>query len=398
MPDLSTMRMTKNHFYVIAWALIFNFSCSQPSANQTSTAADSSSVHTASAPDSAAFKTVIDGKQVGLFTLKNKNNVTVAITNYGGRLVSLLVPDSKGKLTDVILGYDSVKTYQKPKEPFFGAIIGRYGNRIAKGKFNIDDKAYQLDINDGVNTLHGGFKGFYSRVFTPKQISVTELELTYKSPDGEGGYPGALSVKVTYTLGDDNSLKISYSANTDKATIVNLTNHAYFNLNGAGSKTITDNLLKINADYFTPVDTTLIPTGKLQPVKSTPFDFTQFKAIGADIDKADDQLKNGKGYDHNFVLNKADINTPIATVKSPGTGIVMDVYTDQPGLQFYSGNFLTGSTKDGKQGAAYGYRSALCLETQHFPDSPNQPAFPSTLLKPNQSYQTTTIYKFSVKQ
>ncbi len=251
-----------------------------------------------------------------------------------------------------------------------------------------------MDINDGVNTLHGGFSGFFSRVFTAKQVNDQQLELTYISKDGEGGYPGNLTVKVSYTLTDDNGVKIEYTATTDKTTIVNLTNHAYFNLNGAGSKTITDNLLKIDADAFTPVDTTLIPTGKLQPVKGTPFDFTSFKAIGKDIGQPDEQLKNGKGYDHNFVLNKHDISQSVATVKSAETGIVMDVYTQEPGLQFYSGNFLTGKTNDGKGGAAYNYRSALCLETQHFPDSPNQPAFPSTVLKPGETYHTVTIYKF----
>lgn len=375
---------------------MLNFSCSQSSTKATN-AQDSSINVSAAVPDSAAFKSTIDGKQTGLFVLKNKNNVSAAITNYGGRLVSLMVPDNKGKLTDVILGYDSLKSYQKPKEPYFGAIIGRYGNRIAKGKFSINGKAYQLDINDGVNTLHGGFKGFFSRVFVAKQISANELQLTYTSPDGEGGYPGTLSVKVTYILSDDNALKIAYEATTDKPTVVNLTNHAYFNLNGAGSKTITDNQLQINASRFTPVDATLIPTGKLQEVKGTPFDFTAFKAIGTDISKTDEQLKNGKGYDHNFVLNKAGINTIAATLKSLVTGIVMDVYTEEPGLQFYSGNFLTGESHDGKHGAAYGYRSALCLETQHFPDSPNEPSFPTTLLKPGQTYKSTTIYKFSAK-
>ncbi|WP_317041619.1 aldose epimerase family protein [Mucilaginibacter polytrichastri] len=390
------MRLTKNHFYITAWALIFNYSCSQSADKKATIATDSLST-VATVPDSAAFKATIAGKQVGLFVLKNKNNVTAAITNYGGRLVSLLVPDNKGKLTDVILGYDSLKSYQKPREPYFGAIIGRYGNRIAKGKFSIDGKAYQLDINDGVNTLHGGFKGFYAQVFDAKQLSTNELELTYVSKDGEGGYPGNLSVKVHYILTDDNALKITYEATTDKPTVLNLTNHAYFNLNGAGSKTITDNQLQINADRFTPVDNTLIPTGKLQPVKGTPFDFTAFKTIGTDIGQTDDQLKNGKGYDHNFVLNKPSLTAAVATVKSPVTGIVMDVYTDEPGLQFYSGNFLTGDKHDGKHGAAYGYRSALCLETQHFPDAPNQPSFASTLLKPGQIYKTTTIYKFSAK-
>ncbi|WP_345210140.1 aldose epimerase family protein [Mucilaginibacter gynuensis] len=345
-------------------------------------------------PEKKNFEATINDKQVELYVLKNKSGAEAAITNYGGRLVSLLVPDNKGVLTDVVLGYDSLKSYQKPKEPFFGAIIGRYGNRIAKGKFTLDGKTYQLDINDGVNTLHGGLKGFYAQVFDAKQVDDQNLELTYISDDGQGGYPGTLTVKVTYTLTDDNALKIAYHATTDKATVVNLTNHAYFNLNGAGSPTITDNILQINADTFNPVDTTLIPTGVLQPVKGTPFDFTTAKAIGKDIDVTDEQLKNGKGYDHNFVINKNDGKQPIAIVSSPQTGIKMEVYTTEPGVQFYSGNFLTGADHDGKGGKAYGLRSAFCLETQHFPDSPNQPKFPSTELKPGQVYHTETTYKF----
>jgi aldose 1-epimerase len=375
-------------------AVIFTACGGNPKATD-STVKDSTSVATNQIPDSANFKADLQEQKVKLFTLKNNSGATAAITNYGGRIVSLLVPDKDGKATDVVLGYDSLKSYQKKGEPYLGAIIGRYGNRIAKGKFTLDGKAYQLDINDGVNTLHGGFSGFYGKVFSAKQLSASQLELTYVSKDGEGGYPGNLTATVVYTLGDDNSLKIEYKATTDKTTIVNLTNHAYFNLNGAGSETITDNVLQINADAFLPVNTTLIPTGKLQPVKGTPFDFTTSKTIGKDISVADEQLNNGKGYDHNFVLNKHDLTTPVATVKSTVTGITLEVFTEEPGLQFYSGNFLTGATKDGKGGKAYPHRSAFCLETQHFPDAPNQPAFASTMLKPGQTYHTVTIYKFS---
>jgi aldose 1-epimerase len=373
------MKRNQNFLLMISCTMVlFNACKSKPTANNTA-AQDTTTSAEQKLPDSTSFNADVQGKKVGLFTLTNKNNTTVLITNYGGRLVSLVVSDKSGKPTDVILGYDSLKGYQKPKEPFFGAIIGRYGNRIAKGKFSLDGKTYQLDINDGVNTLHGGFNGFYSKVFSAKQPNAQELELTYQSKDGEGGYPGNLSVTVLYTLSDDNALKIEYKVTTDKKTIVNLTNHAYFNLNGAGSKTILDNLVQINADAFLPVDTTLIPTGKLQSVKGTPFDFTKFKAIGTDIEATDEQLKNGKGYDHNFVLNHHDINTPVAIVSSAATGIMMEVFTEEPGLQFYSGNFLTGATNDGKGGKAYGHRSAFCMETQHFPDAPNQPAFASNM-------------------
>jgi aldose 1-epimerase len=391
--------MKKNNAFLLTLSLcavLFAACNSQPKKNNNVENDTISSIGN-KLPDSTNFNADVKGEAVKLFTLKNKNNATVAITNYGGRLVSVLVPDKSGVPTDVILGYDSLKSYQKPKEPYFGAIIGRYGNRIARGKFSLDGKAYQLDINDGLNTLHGGFNGFYSKVFSAKQLSDQQLELTCQSKNGEGGYPGNMAVTVVYTLGDDNSLKIEYKATTDKTTIVNLTNHAYFNLNGAGTATITDNEIQINADSFLPIDTTSIPTGKLQPVKGTPFDFTAFKAIGKDINTPDEQLKNGKGYDHNFVLNKHDMNTPVATVKSDKTGIVMNVYTEEPGLQFYSGNFLTGASKDGKGGKAYGYRSAFCLETQHFPDAPNQPSFASTVLKPGTTYHTVTVYKFSNK-
>ncbi|MDN3581461.1 aldose epimerase family protein [Mucilaginibacter flavus] len=389
-------RNYKKQYLLYSVALSLLVSCSGP-AEQKAEAGDSTSTAKAMIPDAKNFEGEVNGKAVKLYTLKNSKGVNVAITNYGGRVVSLMVPDNKGNLTDVVLGYDSVKTYQKPKEPFFGAIIGRYGNRIRKGKFSLDGKAYQLDINDGVNTLHGGFKGFYSQVFDATQVNDTTLNLTYVSKDGEGGYPGTLTTKVIYTLTGENGLKIDYTATTDKTTIVNLTNHAYFNLNGAGDSTILDNLVKINADNITPVDTTLIPTGKLLPVKGTPFDFTTAKAIGANINDKDDQLKNGKGYDHNFALNKHDGKTSVATISSPKTGIVMDIFTEEPGLQFYSGNFLTGATHDGKGGKAYPHRSAFCVETQHFPDAPNESSFASTVLKPGQTYHTSTTYKFSTK-
>lgn len=340
------------------------------------------------------YNTTIAGKAVSLYTLTNKNGLSVSITNLGGRVVSFMVPDKDGILTDVVLGYDSVGTYLKKGEPFFGALIGRYGNRIGKGKFTLEGKEYQLQLNDGVNTLHGGTDGFYNKVWDARQDGQ-KLELTYVSADGEAGYPGKLDVKVVYTLTDDNGLQIDYTATTDKTTIVNLTNHAYFNLNGEGNATILDHELMIAADAITPVDSTLIPTGELMPVKGTAFDFNVAKTIEKDIDKQEEQLKFGKGYDHNFALKTNDGKTPIATLKSTVTGIKMEVYTTEPGLQFYSGNFLTGETKDGKGGKAYAYRSALCLETQHFPDAPNHANFNSTVLKPGQTYQTSTTYKFS---
>jgi aldose 1-epimerase len=344
--------------------------------------------------DSNAYQLAIEGKKTNLFKLENKNGALVYLTNYGARVVSLVVPDKDNKPTDVVLGYDSVKANQKKGEPFFGAIIGRYGNRIAKGKFSLAGNTYQLQVNDGVNTLHGGTDGFYGKVWDAKQIDKHSIEMSYFSKDGEGGYPGNVTVKVLYTLTDDNALQIDYTATTDKETILNLTNHAYFNLNGEGSNTILDHELMIAADGFTPVDTTLIPTGKIQAVKGTPFDFTTAKTIGKDIETKDEQLKNGKGYDHNFVLNENTDNHAVARVKSTTTGIVLEVYTTEPGLQFYSGNFLTGVDKDGKGGKSYPLRSAFCLETQHFPDSPNQSSFPSTVLKPGETYKTSTTYKF----
>ncbi|AMP97570.1 Aldose 1-epimerase [Pedobacter cryoconitis] len=368
---------------------------SNSSPKSKSVTTDSASVSKYIIPEAGGFEGNIDGKAITLYTLKNKNGAEAAITNYGGRLVSLLVPDRKQKLTDVVLGYDSLKSYQKKGEPYFGAIIGRYGNRIAKGKFVLDGKSYQLQVNDGTNTLHGGADGFYSKVWTAKKTDAQTLELSYLAKDNEAGYPGNLTVKVTYKLTDDNALMISYSAVTDKTTIVNLTNHAYFNLNGAGNQTITDHLLTIEADAYTPVDKTLIPTGKIEKVSGTPFDFTKPTLIGERINDKNEQLEYGKGYDHNFVLRSGSGLRKAATVMSPKTGIAMEVLTTEPGIQFYSGNFLTGKDQDGKGKVSYAHRSAFCLETQHFPDAPNQPSFPATVLKPGKVYQTTTVYKFS---
>ncbi|RZK57688.1 MAG: galactose mutarotase [Pedobacter sp.] len=387
--------MNKRNLALVALALSsFLVACNNPEKSSNGTNDTTSSVVKL---DTGAYQKNINGKQTNLYQLTNKNGAIVQITNYGGRIMSIVVPDKNGKPTDVALGYDSVQSNQKKGEPFFGALIGRYGNRIAKGKFTVAGKPYQVQVNDGVNTLHGGTDGFYSRVWDAKKINDQTLELTYLSKDGEAGYAGNVNVKVVYTLTEDNALKIDYTATTDKETVLNLTNHAYFNLSGEGNSTITDHELTIAASGFTPVDTTLIPTGKVQFVKGTPFDFTKAKAIGKDIEADDEQLKNGKGYDHNFVLDKTDANKPVAVVKSPISGITMEVYTTEPGIQFYSGNFLTGADKDGKGGKSYGHRSAFCLETQHFPDSPNQPSFPSTTLKPGTTYQTSTTYKFLSK-
>lgn len=343
---------------------------------------------------SKGFEKTLNGKEVHLYKLKNKNNVTAEFTNYGARLVSLVVPDKNGNNLDVVLGHDSVEGYAKPGESFFGTTIGRYGNRIGKAKFTLNGKTYQLDANNGPNSLHGGREGFHTKVWDGVQKDSQTVVFTYLSKDGDAGYPGNLNAKVTFTLTDDNSLKIDYEATTDAPTVVNLTNHAYFNLNGAGSGTINDHELMINADNITPVDATLIPTGKMMKVEGTPFDFRKPTAIGSRIDTTNEQIKNGKGYDHNFVLNGADGSLKqVCTVKADKSGIVMDVLTDQPGLQFYGGNFLDGS-EIGKGGKAYTHRTAFCLETQHYPDSPNQPSFPTTTLKPGETYKTTTIYKF----
>jgi aldose 1-epimerase len=317
---------------------------------------------------------------------------------YGGTVVSLKVPDKEGKFGDVVLGYDSLADYQKATA-YFGALIGRYGNRVGKGKFSIDGKEFKLAVNNGVNHLHGGLKGFDKVVWTASpsvQADGAHLELSYLSRDGEEGYPGNLNVKVEYVLTENNELKIIYSAVTDKPTVINLTHHSYFNLAGAGQGTILDHQLTLNADRFTPTDSGSIPTGELRSVKGTPFDFIKATAIGSRIDQNDEQLKFGNGYDHNFVLSKDKPLGLAATVYESTSGRVMEVFTTEPGVQFYTGNFLDGAIK-GKNGQDYPRRSGFCLEAQHFPDSPNQPKFPSTVLRPGKTYTQTTIYKFSVR-
>jgi aldose 1-epimerase len=328
-------------------------------------------------------------------TLINKHGMVAIITPFGGKLISLWVPDRNGKLGDVVLGYDSAEQYILGN-PYFGAMIGRYGNRIAKGRFTLEGKEYQLATNNGVNALHGGPKGFHNVLWQNDESNsdTNRIVLNYLSKDGDENYPGELNVKVTYSLSDDNELVIDYEATTTATTVVNLTHHSFFNLAGAGNGDILDHELAIYADRFTPVDEGLIPTGELKPVIGTPFDFTKPTKIGAHINDADPQIKNGKGFDHNWALKKqANVFSLAATLKEPTSGRVMEVWTTEPGLQFYSGNFLNG-TDIGKGGKRYDYRTAICLEAQHFPDSPNQPNFPSTTLKPGEVYKQKTIYKF----
>jgi aldose 1-epimerase len=340
---------------------------------------------------SGDFGKTREGAAVRIFTLTNKSGVEATITNYGGRVVSLKVPDKKGAMGDVVLGFDSLEGYLN-ENPYFGALIGRYANRIGHGQFSLDKVLYNVPKNDGDNALHGGLRGFDKVVWTARELPDGGLELTYLSKDGEEGYPGNCKVTVVYHLTDENELKIEYAASTDKDTVVNLTNHSYFNLKGGGD--ILSHMLTLTADHFTPVDGGLIPTGILKAVAGTPFDFRKPTAIGERIEQDDEQLKLGKGYDHNWVLNKRGFELSLAArVEEPSTGRLMEVWTTQPGIQFYTGNFLDGTIK-GKGGTAYARRSALCLETQHFPDSPNKPRFPPVVLKPGMDFKSTTVYKF----
>ena len=346
------------------------------------------------------FGRLSDGNEADVYTLTNRKGMEVAITNFGGIIVSLKVPDRTGKMDDVVLGYDSLDGYLTNKA-YFGATIGRYGNRIGHGTFVLDGKTYTLPKNDGDNTLHGGNEGFNKRLWAAKDVSGKQgpaLELTYLSKDGEEGFPGNLSVKVVFTLTDANELRISYAAITDKDTVVNLTNHAYFNLAGHGNGDVLGHMLTIQGDKITAVDSSLIPTGELRPVAGTPFDFTKSTAIGERINQDDPQIKVGKGYDHNWVLTSAAKAGPalVAEAYEPKSGRVLQVLGTEPGVQFYSGNFLDG-TITGKDGKVYNRRYGFCLETQHFPDSPNHPSFPSTELTPGKKYATTTIFKFSTR-
>jgi aldose 1-epimerase len=342
------------------------------------------------------YVTKVDGKKTGLYILRNANGLEACITNFGGRLVSLLVPDRQGNLTDVLLGYGSIKEYLAKPEGNYGALIGRYGNRIKSGSFTLDGETYdKLPQNNNGNCLHGGPKGFHNQVWDAEQIDAQTLKLTYLSKDGEAGFPGNLNVAVTYQLTDDACLDIQYEATTDKPTVVNLTNHSYFNLSGNLGTQILNHYIYINADTFTYIDDGLIPV-KLFPVDSTVMDLRRPMLIGTGIDDAYEQIVIGKGYDHNWVLNtKGNIDSLAARVFNDVSGIVMDVHTTEPGIQFYSGNFM-GVADPGKNGVKYIHRGALCLETQHYPDSPNQPSFPSTVLRPGETYKSRCIYKFKV--
>jgi aldose 1-epimerase len=349
---------------------------------------------------SAPFGETKDGTPVEIYTLTNASGIEATIMTYGGTVVSLKVPDKDGKLGDIVLGFNTVGEYEE-KSPYFGCTVGRYGNRIGKGKFTLDGKEYTLATNNDANHLHGGVKGFDKVVWAAKPFSKdgnVGLVLKYTSKDMEEGYPGNLDVTVTYTLTNADELKVDYLATTDKATVCNLTNHSYFNLAGEGSGDIFKHELMLNADKFTPVDKGLITTGEMPAVKGTPMDFTTAKAIGKDINADDEQIKFGLGFDHNWVLNKkGDEMSLAATVYEPTTGRVMEITTTEPGIQFYSGNFLDG-TLTGKAGKIYEHRNGFCLETQHYPDSPNRPEFPTTTLKPGETYKTSTVHKFSVKK
>ena len=343
------------------------------------------------------FQMEVDGKKTDLYTLRNKNNMEVCVTNFGGRIVSVMVPDKDGQMRDVVLGFDSIQDYvSKPSD--FGASIGRYANRINQGRFTLDGTEYQLPQNNYGHCLHGGPQGFQYRVFDAVQPNPQELELTYMAEDGEEGFPVNITCKVLMKLTDDNAIDIRYEAETDKPTIVNMTNHSYFNLDGDAARNEA-HLLTIDADYYTPVDSTFMTTGEIAPVEGTPMDFRTPTPVGARINDYDFvQLKNGNGYDHNWVLNtKGDITRKCATLESPLTGIVLDVYTNEPGIQVYAGNFLDGSLT-GKKGITYNQRASVCLETQKYPDTPNKPEWPSAVLRPGEKYMSQCIFKFSVNK
>ncbi|MCD8179078.1 MAG: galactose mutarotase [Tannerellaceae bacterium] len=343
------------------------------------------------------FRKLVDGKETVLCILKNSKGCEVTVTNYGARVVSLLVPDKNGNMVDVVTGHNSIDEYLNTEEPYFGATCGRYGNRIAKGRFELDGVVYdQLAINNGPNNLHGGIKGFNSVVWDARQIDDATVEFTYLSKDGEEGFPGNLETTITFRLSDDNELIIDYKATTDKATVLNLTNHSYFNLSGEGDPSIGDHLLTINADTYLPTDDTAIPYGPAEKVEGTPMDFRTPKEVGKEINEDFEALIFGKGYDHTFILNKEEGEPGFcARCVSPKTGIIMDTYTTEPGVQLYTGNWMTGNCI-GKSGKPYPVRAALCLETQHYPDSPNKPEYPTTVLRPGEVFESKTVYAFSI--
>lgn len=387
------MRLLKLSYITVFFPLVFLLVC----CNKKET---SKFIRLKSNVDPKKFDTILDGKRTKLYILKNKNGLEATFTNFGQRLVSLMVPDKNGNFDDIVLGFSGLEGYKTTRGNYIGATIGRYGNRIANGKFTIDGVQYNLTINNGKNHIHGGIKGFNNVVWNAKQINNNEIVFSRISPDLEEGYPGNLNVSVHYKLTDENELQINYKAITVKTTIVNLTNHSFFNLAGEGNGNVNNHLLMINADFYTPVNEESIPTGEILEVKGTPFNFTTEKRIGKELTLENQQLKYTKGYDHNFVLNNTPKNKNglvlAAKVTEPISGRIMEVFTNEPGIQFYEGNFLDG-VAIGKGKKPYLFRGALCLETQHFPNSPNQENFPSTLLKPNEVYTSTCVYKFSVR-
>lgn len=345
-----------------------------------------------------AFQQTVDGRQIGLYTLTNGSGSEVTVTNYGAKIVSLMVPDKNGALVDVVLGHNTIDEYLSSEEAYFGAVCGRTANRIANGRFTLEGKEYRLAVNNGPNSLHGGIKGFNAVVWEVKKLTDQSIELFYLSADGEEGFPGNLAVTLTYMLTDDNALDIHYKATTDKTTILNLTNHSYFNLSGQGDPSVNDHLLMLKADTYLPTDDTAIPYGDAETVKGTPFDFTEPHTIGERIEDDFEQLHFGKGYDHTFVLNKNDGNEYVygGYCFSPKTGVKMEIYTSEPGIQVYTGNWMTGNFS-GKKGKRYPARSAVCFETQHFPDSINKPGYPSVILRPEETFESRTTYRFSTE-
>ena len=379
----------KKHFLLAGIAATMLAACTQKPAEKDLTL---------SGLDAANFQTTVNDAGTNLYTLKNQAGMEVCITNFGGRIVSIMVPDKNGELKDVVLGFDNIDDYVNiPSD--FGASIGRYANRINQGKITIDGEEIQLPQNNFGHCLHGGPKGWQYQVYEANPVDATTLELVRVSPDGDQNFPGNMTAKVTYKLTEDNAIDIKYSATTDKKTIINMTNHSYFNLSGDPSKPATDHILYVNADNYTPVDSTYMTTGEIVTVKDTPMDFTTPKAIGQDVTKFEfEQLKNGNGYDHNWCLNtNGDITQLAAKLTSPESGISVEVYTNEPGIQIYTGNFLDGTVK-GKKGIAYPQRASVCLETQHYPDSPNKPEWPSVILEPGQTYNSECIFKFTVEK
>lgn len=353
---------------------------------------------TKSGLETSDFDKVIDTKSTSLIVLTNNKGTELTISNYGARIVSLLVSDKTGNFVDIVTGHNTIEEFINSEEPYFGAICGRTANRIAKGKFTLEGKEYTLAINNGPNSLHGGINGFHIAVWTIEKANQQSVTLSYLSKDGEEGFPGNLTVKVTYTLTDDNKVEIDYKATTDKTTILNLTNHAYFNLSGAGNPTIGDHNLTVDADYYLPSDDTAIPYGQPAKVEGTPMDFKEAKSIGSRIKDNFEQLIFARGYDHTYILNKPKEELGFALkCCSPVTGIIMDVYTDQPGVQVYTGNWMTGNF-EGKNGKRYPSQSAVCFETQHYPDSINNPEYPSIILKPNDTFESKTIFQFSTEK